>query len=84
MSSYLPRSDADRFWAAVTAATIAALVWLIVAVGPESAVAPHALRTAIAAHIDERKPVAAHMASDRAPSRTRAAQRAARASVAKS
>jgi hypothetical protein len=77
MSSYLPRSDADRFWAAVTAATIAALVWLIVAVGPESAVAPPASRNAIAAHIDERKPAVGHAASNTS-ARTRALQPAAR------
>ena len=36
MPSYLPRSGPDRFWSSVTAATVIALVWLIVAVGPES------------------------------------------------
>jgi hypothetical protein len=88
MSSYLPRSDADRFWAAVTAATIAALVWLIVAVGPvavgpEAAVAPPASRTALAAHIDEHKPAAGHAALDTS-ARTRVLKPAAREKIAES
>ena len=84
MSSYLPRSDADRFWSAVTAATIAALVWLIVAVGPESAPAPHAAGNLAAAHIDERRPAPAHVASDRVSTRPRGLTRTVRDKVTKS
>jgi hypothetical protein len=75
MSSYLPRSDADRFWSAVTAATIVALVWLILAVGPESGMQLHANafsghpsdtpKPAAAAAVPERAPVRAHVSDDR-------------------
>jgi hypothetical protein len=73
MSSYLPRSHADRFWSAVTAATIVALVWLILAVGPESGMQLHA--NAFSGHssdapkpaaaVPERAPVRAHVSDDR-------------------
>ena len=69
MSSYLPRSDADRFWSAVTAVTIVALVWLILAVGPESGMQLHA--NAFSVHpSDAHKPVAVAPVSERAPVRS--------------
>jgi hypothetical protein len=82
MSSYLPRSDADRFWATVTATTIVALVWLIVAVGPEAAIAPRANDHSAGAHTDGLKPVAAQVASERGSVRPRAIQHSIRARVA--
>jgi len=65
MLSYFPRSGPDRFWSSVTAATVVALVWLIVAVGPESP-SVHVGNVLAAPHIGESKAAAVSVSPERA------------------
>ena len=65
MRAHLPKSGADRFWSAVTAATIVGLTCLIAKVGPEAPVSPTYAGTVMAAQ-QARDGVAANPAATRA------------------
>jgi len=71
MLSYLPRSGPDRFGSSVTAATVIALVWLIVSVGPESP-SVHVGNVLAAPHIGEPKPAAVRVSPERAATHVKA------------
>ena len=67
MRAHLPKSGADRFWSAVTAATIIGLSCLIAKVGPGDPISPTYAGTVLAAQQAGDVVVANHAATHAIP-----------------